>query len=156
MIHSAFLTRILPSLELGCRSGAYLLYGGMATVVWMLLVLSSFLSHCWATSSDKKLLARIAGRLSVLIRRLGKLLAFVNSIWIIVTCFFQFGGFFDRCYCNSSVLGRGASAFNVIHLLHDDVVALRGVWIGALCLAAGSAAIYVGFVNLFINPRLPD
>jgi len=34
-----------PTIGLGCRSGAYLLYAAMSTVVWMVMVSSSILSH---------------------------------------------------------------------------------------------------------------
>ena len=69
----------------------------------------------------------------------------------------QFGNFFDRCYCNSSVFSLGAHAYDVIQLVPpDDISALRTAWIGGVCLAAGSAGVYFVLVNLLINPTLPD
>jgi len=44
----------------------------------------------------------------------------------------------------------------VILLGHDDVAGMRNAWIGGAFLAAGSAMICLGFVNLFINPELPE
>jgi hypothetical protein len=143
--------------ELGCRSGAYILYGGIATTIWMMLVLSSFLAHYFKTLPEEKLFTSIVAATSIILRRLGKLLALINSIWIILICALQFANIFDCCYCNSSVLGRGAEfAFNVIEWTHGDYLSVRGVWIGGVVLAAGSSIVYLGFVNLFTNPQLPD
>lgn len=117
---------------------------------------SSFLSYHSTTALAGSVSARIARHLSIILRRLGKVVASFNAIWIVVTCLFQFSNFFDRCYCNSSVFGWGAKAFCVITLNHEDVAGLKGAWIGGAFLAAGSVIICVVFVNLFINPQLPE
>jgi hypothetical protein len=44
----------------------------------------------------------------------------------------------------------------VIILNHEDISAMEGTWVGGAYLAAGSAITYVVFVNLFINPQLPE
>ncbi|KAF8066807.1 hypothetical protein FPV67DRAFT_1209505 [Lyophyllum atratum] len=147
-----------PTTGLGCRSGAYILYGSVSTAIWALLVLSSLLSHYALTTphADTKVSAFITRWLSIILRRLGKVLATFNAIWIVVSCMFQFSNFSDRCYCNSSVLGRGIISYNVIDFMPSDISGMRGAWIGGVVLAAGSATIFVIFVNLFINPRLPS
>jgi hypothetical protein len=70
-------------------------------------------------------------------------------------CLFQFSNFYFRCYCNSSVIGLGAKAYNSILLSPEDISAMKGAWVGGASLAAGSAALCMVFVNLFINPELP-
>jgi hypothetical protein len=72
------------------------------------------------------------------------------------TCVSQFASFFDRCYCGSSVFGRGKSAFYVVKLMSGDVPPMKNAWIGGVCLAGVTAVLFVGFVNVFINPPLPD
>ncbi|KAK7050356.1 hypothetical protein R3P38DRAFT_3173674 [Favolaschia claudopus] len=100
---------------------------------------------------------RLAGLLSILLRRLGKVLASLNTVWIILTCLFQFGSFFDRCWCDSSVFYLGANnAYNVIDLGEEDVSSLNAPWIGGVALASGCASVFLGFVNVLINPALPD
>ena len=89
---------------------------------------------------------------SIVLQRLGKVIATFDAIWIIVTCIFQFSNFFSWCFCNSSVFGLGQ---NVIILTAGDIPGMRNVWIGAVFLALGSAFIYTAFVNVFINPPLP-
>ncbi|KAG6831352.1 hypothetical protein H0H87_005497 [Tephrocybe sp. NHM501043] len=141
---------------LGCRSGSYLLYGSVSTAVWMLLLISSFLTHYVSTTPHLSLKTTLARRLALLLRRLGKVLAALNAAWIVVTCLFQFSNFFDRCYCNSSVLGRGVKSWDVIAFGPEDVTNMKAAWIGGVALAAGSAACVVFFVNLFIDPQMPE
>jgi hypothetical protein len=121
----------------------------------MILVLSSFLSHYSITAPPKSTSAFFTRRVSIILRRFGKIIASVNAIWIVVSCLFQFSNFYDRCYCNSCVLTKGAKAFTVIILSHGELVAMKGAWIGGAYLAAGCAITYMVFVNLLINPQLP-
>ncbi|KAJ6568460.1 hypothetical protein B0H10DRAFT_2168855 [Mycena sp. CBHHK59/15] len=152
-----------PTRGLGCRSGAYILYGALSTLVWLLLVTSSALAHYsthYTTDAEGHRTyaraTRLAGVLAIVLRRLGKLLGAANAAWIVVACVFQFASFWDRCYCNSSVLGLGARAYNVIQLVPADTAAMKAAWAGAVVLAGGCAALFVAFVNIFINPPLPD
>ncbi|KIK58712.1 hypothetical protein GYMLUDRAFT_170676 [Collybiopsis luxurians FD-317 M1] len=147
-----------PTRGLGCRVGSYLLYASLSTIVWALLLLSSILSH-YSTLNFPSQQARavFTARLSILLRRLGKMLAVANTVWILTACIFQFSAFFDRCYCNSSALGLGAvNAYIVIQFGPDDLSTMRDAWIGGVFVAMGSAILYVGFINLVLNPTLPN
>ncbi|KAJ3529481.1 hypothetical protein NMY22_g8980 [Coprinellus aureogranulatus] len=125
----------------------------------MLLLASSLLSHL-ATGFKPHIAPRwpraVASGLSITFRRLGKMIAAFNAIWIVVTCFFQFSNFYDRCYCNSSVFGRRDAAYNIIKIIAEAAANMKAAWIGGTCLAAGTAAIFIGFVVTYINPVLPD
>ncbi|KAJ7139089.1 hypothetical protein C8R44DRAFT_301108 [Mycena epipterygia] len=152
-----------PTKGLACRSGSYLIYGVNATIVWMLLVISSGLAHysTFTVSFKGRYMhtksTRLAGIFSIILRRLGKVLATVNAIWIILACLFQFGSFFDRCWCNSSVFYLGKRAFNVIDVTSSDVLDLNAPWLGGVFLASGCAIIFMAFVNMMmIDPALPD
>ena len=143
---------------LGCRSGSYILYAAISSLVWLLLVASSILSHYVTTTSRpvSKSHPRIARLTSIGLRRVGKVLAACNAVWIVVACMFQFSNFFDRCYCDSSVFMWGTKkAYMVLDLTNDDIHDMISAWIGGVFLAAGSALIFVIFVNIFINPQLP-
>jgi len=143
-----------PTQGLGCRSGAYLLYGIVATTVWFIMVLSSFLSHySFKRATGKRPIGTIV---ATILRKLGKTLGTLNAVWIIVVCIFQLSGFFDRCYCNSSVLGLGKNAYMVLQLLPDDVNSLRSASIAANVLSLGSAAIYTGFIYVCADPPEPQ
>ncbi|KAJ2933687.1 hypothetical protein H1R20_g3443, partial [Candolleomyces eurysporus] len=160
------------SAGLGCRSASYLLFGALSTIVWHLLLISSLLVHYVATSSPSSaytgsrllnlqrydggrsypLRLSIARHFAIFLRRLAKLVATFNALWILAICLFQFGNFFDTCYCNSSVFGRGRGAYNVIELVASDVGPMKNAWVGGVCLAGGTAFLFVGFVNVFIEP----
>jgi hypothetical protein len=126
---------------LACRSGSYLIYGVNSTLVWILLATSSMLAHysTFTISFKGRYMhtksTRIAGIISIILRRLGKILASLNTVWIILACLFQFGSVFDRCWCNSSVFYLRNHAYNVIHVGPEDVAALNSPWIGGVALA---------------------
>ncbi|KAJ6617543.1 hypothetical protein B0H10DRAFT_2032877 [Mycena sp. CBHHK59/15] len=151
-----------PTKGLACRSGSFLMYGVMSTLVWMMLVTSSVLAHysTFTISVRGRYLhtkvTRAAGVLAIILRRLAKILASINTIWIVMACLFQFGSFFDRCWCNSSVFYLGKHAYNVIDVGPEDVAALNAPWIGGVALASGCSIVFMAFVSVLINPALPD
>ncbi|KAH7878004.1 uncharacterized protein C8R40DRAFT_1093380 [Lentinula edodes] len=141
-----------PTRGLSCLSGSFLVYASVSTVVWFFLLIASILSHF---SSFNNVYSNMTATLSIIIRRVGKFLAAANAVWILTACIFNFSSFFDRCYCNSSVLGIGAAkAFNVLIFTQADQFSTRTAWIGAAFLAMGSAAIYIIFINLYVNSPL--
>ncbi|KAK1217198.1 hypothetical protein PQX77_020151 [Marasmius sp. AFHP31] len=158
---AAFLTVYLtPTTGLGCRSGAYLIYGLASTLVMIMLILSSILAHyasvCSPQDPFRPHLRPLKGRLlawsSILLRRSGKILGFSNAIWLVMVCVFQITGFFDRCYCDSSVIGRGADkAFMVIKLLDPDVKHMLGGWISGVVFGVGTVVVFTLFMNLMIQ-----
>ena len=139
------------------------MYGLLSTLVWMMLLASSILTH-YSTNTTLSfkghsivpLQARVARWLSIFLRRLGKLIAVLNAVQIVFTGLLEFGSFYDRCYCNSSVMGLGKNAYNVITLVPDDVGGIHAAWIGGFILAAGVTVIFGGFVAIFIDPPLPS
>ncbi|KAJ3759523.1 hypothetical protein EV360DRAFT_82040 [Lentinula raphanica] len=154
-----------PTRGLGCRSGSYIIYALLSTIVWALLLLSSILAR-YSTfdyqlrdpqeTKSYHLRASFAGTMSIIIRRLGKVLAAVNAIGLILICVFQFSAFFDRCYCDSSALGRGvANAFFVIKLNPEDLDPMRGAWIGGVFMAVISALVYMCFITMCLKPHIP-
>jgi hypothetical protein len=178
-----------PTTGLGCRSGAYILYGVMGSVIWAMLLMSTILTH-YATrprvqildnlgdvemtsSSAAMSMAMASGRvnydhsiqspaysicanLSIALRRLAKFFAIINTVWVLTTSIFQFTNFFNRCYCNSSVLGHGSlKAYDVISNTPEDLRNITHAWVGALILAGASAVSFVFGVNLWIDPPLP-
>ncbi|KDR69054.1 hypothetical protein GALMADRAFT_77750, partial [Galerina marginata CBS 339.88] len=153
-----------PTVGLGCRSGSYILYGLLSTLAWMLLLMSSVLTYystrhparSFKQHSFRALRSRLARWLAIFLRRSGKLVAITNAVWVVSTGMVQFSSFYDRCYCNSSVLWLGKNAYDVINLTHDDAVSMRAAWIGGFSLAAAVAAIFSGFVSLYVDPPFPS
>ncbi|KAJ7198831.1 hypothetical protein GGX14DRAFT_373797 [Mycena pura] len=151
-----------PTEGIGCRTGAYILYGIISTVVWVMLATSSILAHYsrFTVTFNGRYLhtksTRTAGIISIILRRTGKCLAALNSIWIVLACLLQFSSFLDRCFCNSSVFSLGKHAYNAIDISAKDVALMNVPWIGGVALACGCAFLFMGFVNILINPALPD
>jgi len=80
---------------------------------------------------------RSARLTSVFLRRLGKSIATLNSIWIFISCMSQLSNFYDRCYCNSDVFWLWGRAYNVIQLVVDDLAGMKGAWLGGVFLGCG-------------------
>ena len=80
------------------------------------------------------------------------MIAILNTLWILATSILQFTGSYNRCYCNSSVLGLGKSAYNVIFLTPGDAASMKHAWIGGIALAAVTALGFAARVRLFIDP----
>jgi hypothetical protein len=149
-----------PTVGLGCRSGAYFLYGIFSTLVWFMLLISSMLNrYCWIKSPKDTIQRRrssinsisIASTLSDFLRRTAALIAFGNSAWIIIISVFQFANYFDTCYCNSSVLGLGSRNAYISISQDLSVINMKGVWIGCTVLAGGCIAAYAFFVALMME-----
>ena len=70
---------------------------------------------------------------------------------------FQFSNFYDRCYCDSNIMGPGRqAAYVIISFASVDVGSMRAAQIGGFFLAAGAAMIFALFVHLIITPPLPS
>lgn len=159
-----------PTTGMGCRSLTYLIYGAASTVIWMMLLISSILAHYYETYSDRvplssyvppsarvplsahiPLSAHVALALSHCLRKMGKLLAIVNSIWVFVTCILQYSDIYDTCFCNSSMISRGAAAYVTITETSAQAALASNAWIGALFLACISAITFVLLVGILID-----
>jgi hypothetical protein len=121
-----------------------------------MLVISSFLSYYYTTLPPESTSALTAGQAAIIFRRLGKVIASISAMWILVSCLFQFTNFYNRCYCNSSVLGLGDKAFSTLDFTYYDVGSMKVAWVCGAFLAAGSVAVCVTFVHLFNRPQLSD
>ncbi|KIJ64196.1 hypothetical protein HYDPIDRAFT_28639 [Hydnomerulius pinastri MD-312] len=97
---------------------------------------------------------QFAMALSNYLRWAGKTLAALNAAFIVTISVFQYANFYDRCYCNSSVLSRGSQAYDIVVILYSDVTLARGAWIGALVLASMCSLIFVGTIFL-LGDSLP-
>ncbi|KAG0696732.1 hypothetical protein DFH29DRAFT_1004329 [Suillus ampliporus] len=144
-----------PTTRIGCRSLSYLLYGVISTLIWIMFLMSSILAHYSAGYSHRALLsARVSLALSHWLRRMGKVLAVANSIWVVAACTFVYSSFYDTCFCNSSVVSRGKAAYTVIIETTAQAAVLKAAWIGALALACTSALVFLSLINLLLD-RLP-
>ena len=156
---SAVITVVFtPTTGFGCRSGAYILYGTVSTMIWLALLLSSYLAHCavmWCDGVPEAGFnsANLAKGLATFLRRLSIFAAGCSTLGIVLIGVFQFSNFYSTCYCNSSVLGRGSkAAYNIIDTRgfgHDQ---MKGGWIGGVVLAGGGVCVFLLFLHLILEP----
>ena len=156
---AALIVIFTPTNGLGCRSAAYILYGIVSTMIWATMLLSSYLAHYAKVRHDHGGAshkgfnsANLAEGLATFLRRLSTFAAYCNTVAIILVCVFQFSNFFSTCYCNSSVLGRGAqNAYNIIGTGFNHGP-MKGAWIGGIVLAGGSVFVFLFFLHLMLEP----
>jgi len=150
-----------PTTGLGCRSGSYILYGATSTLIWFAQLLSSYLAHYAKERHDRGDIPRAesksanwAKNLATFLRRLSVLAAACNTISVILACVFQFSNFYNTCYCNASVLGRGFAHAYVI--IDRDTGYYNGpmkaAWVGGVVLASGSVVLFLFFLHLMLDP----
>jgi len=141
--------------KIGCRSMGYLIYGALSTLAWMMLLSSSILAHYSSASYYRRMPTSLSDRIAMAfshgLRRMGKLLAIINTFVVILASVFQYSGFYDRCFCNSSVFSRGTAGYNVIIETVAQAAQAKSSWIGALVLACGSCAAFLCLINLLLD-----
>lgn len=151
-----------PVKGLGCRSGSYLIYGGLATVTFFFLVCSMFLSHAGMLRLQKQTLStpaadgdgdqdqgqhslrrscsslwcKLLGISAVILRVAGKLLAIVNAVWLLLSTFFELVGFYESCTCNGMPWWLKEKAWVLLFKTDVDLqMQARGAWMGGIALA---------------------
>ncbi|KAJ7762927.1 hypothetical protein B0H16DRAFT_1368488 [Mycena metata] len=152
---SILLAYVTPAVGLGCASLTYLLHGILATLIWGLFVLSSVAEHYATTHAGVPRVFRrvaFAAWSAVLFRRVGKLLAILNALWIVLAFLLRFSNFYHRCRCNSDVLGLGKSAYLVLVFDGSEISVMRAAWVGGVALAVIVSGLFLGFINLPIKP----
>ncbi|KZV74201.1 hypothetical protein PENSPDRAFT_749503 [Peniophora sp. CONT] len=153
-----------PTSGLGCRSGSFVLYAAVGTLVWIIIVSSSFMVHYaeWLEYTPRSNISKnhpspqTVRIFAKILRSFGKFLAILNALWIVTACIFLFSNFYTRCWCDSSVLSRGTIHGFTTIIPDDDASQLKGAWIGAIVLSLGSVAIFIGFVYTNVQPVGPD
>ncbi|KAJ7264052.1 hypothetical protein B0H12DRAFT_1102718 [Mycena haematopus] len=122
-----------PAVGLGCRSGSYLIYGVAATVSWILLVLSSFISHATMQRLERDPRRRpgILGALAVLTRITGKAIAIANAGWLITSSVLEDLGTFQTCWCQTCAFQFHKSGWTPVFKGASDLRnAASGTWVG--------------------------
>ena len=154
---TAFFT---PTTGLGCRSATYILYGLVSTIIWVMLMSSSYLAHYAKVRHvpghpprPRFNSANFAKDLAAFLRRLATFLAVCNTFLGVLAGTFQFSNFFSTCYCNSSVLGRGAQhAYNVIDFGGYDYRTVTAAWAGGVVLAGGYIVLFLFSLHVMLEP----
>lgn len=138
---------------LGCRAVSLLMYGISGTVSFFLLLASSILAHLSQPQSGSNSRLRgyqITG--AILCRRLGKSLAVLAGLGILVISFAQPLAVFDNCWCSTTTLdipGQLVVFYTSDYALEWGIVK---VWVGCLVMAFTVSFLF-GFSIYLGTPR---
>ena len=161
-----------PTIGLGCRSGSYLVYGVLGTIVWMCLLTSMLLSHevmlryqeqhINNPSMDFRMRAdhynpdpnyyhrdpthSALCAAAVALRYTGKFLAIVNTLWLIVTSLLESVGGYDNCWCEGDGLRVGREGWIVLFKNAQDLkLAASPSWGGGLFMTFMVCTVSIAF-----------
>lgn len=137
-----------PVVGLGCSSGSYLIYGLSATLTWFFLVLSSWLYQVHGSSTRPRSSHRI---LANIFRRVGKLLAILSSLWVVVLSVLQFSNVLDNCWCNACAATRGKSlkSYIILFATNDTLANLAmSAWVSGVLWSAVTVFFMLTFVGV--------
>ncbi|TGJ83945.1 hypothetical protein E0Z10_g4792 [Xylaria hypoxylon] len=177
---------------LGCRSGGYLLYGVLASLVFLFLFISSICSHAAmlrhevlqidgiddlygrrkpeqsqsdeqsttsgntnpknsSTHTQRRAFGHSVLRFcAVLTRLLGRTLAVVNTLWIILSTLWELVGFYNNCWCDSTYLSKGARGWVLLFVETSDMAnAATAPWAGGVFLSVFIGATSCGVFWLY-------
>lgn len=67
-------------------------------------------------------------------RLIGKILASVNAIFVVVTAIIEFTGLFDNCWCDACIPSRGRAGGWVVLFASDAQIfaASKSAWVGGV------------------------
>jgi hypothetical protein len=126
-----------PTIGIGCRSFVYMTYSLVSIFCCILLIFASEFSdsECYrreinsmnqtADPKPNALLATVA----ICCRFLGRIIAILNSIFVVLSCIFEFAGVYQSCFCKSSRIGLGSAAYITFLTTEQSVDIARPYWI---------------------------
>jgi hypothetical protein len=157
---AAIIVTLNPRAGLGCRSLGYIIYAGTSILILFLTITSTLFARISDTRIGPSTRFSIKGStafITITLRRISLILAFLNATVLIVLSFFQISRFLNNCYCIAGVLGHGVDSY--IILSYEGLVStrrvsvMRTVRIAATILAGATMAIYMFF--LWLMSALP-
>ena len=143
-----------PTVGLKCRALGYAIYGGISILIWFLTIISTISARIAETRNRPAAIAVKAPTFFIAIglRWVSLILAIVNAAGIIGLCGLQFSNYLETCYCDSSVIGRGAGTYIII----NPEGSILQIWVSRV-VAIGIAGLVMTFfmVSLWFMAKLP-
>jgi hypothetical protein len=151
---AVFVAYYTPTTGIGCRSGSYFLYGLAATLSWLLLLISSIVSHALMQRFElgphrQGMATDILGGLAVITRLTGKGIAICNAGWLIASSVLEDIGTFQNCWCQTAVFQYHNHGWTPVFKTAADLrSAAESVWLGgflwsiAVCVVAAAIFTY--------------
>ena len=146
---------VTPPVGLGCRALSFTLYGAAGTTSFFLFLASSILaqmSRLHEGQEDVCLWLRTCQNAGAIVCRwLGKCIAILSAMCILIVCFFQVTDAFNNCFCASTTFdkGRDSVVFQTINSIVGPSV--LWIWIGGLGMAVFTIVAF-GFAMYLATP----
>ena len=121
-----------PTVGLGCRSGPLIVVCLGSLISAGLHIRAAYL---FAANHPKKTAARLF--------RSGRIIAYLNCIWFLVHCHFQFIGYYRRCWCWASWLSRGNDGY--VTFLSDADTRDEAIIFWAACFGVSTLLMVIYF-----------
>jgi hypothetical protein len=142
-----------PTVGLGCNSSAYLLYGLIATLVWLLQVLSASLSHTWAKRYEAKRNTTpnwgSVRAWAVYTRTIANALAVLNALWLVTFTMLSFTNLYNNCWCASSAFQWGRNTWVPTLMTPDMIWAFSHTyWVSGTLVSIACTAITLSFFTI--------
>ena len=139
-----------PTVGIGCRSFSFLIYNILSLTACVLLILAAYLSDCrsWRIEIGKD--DGWAGRQKLgeaVLRFLGKAIAFLNCVVILLSCALQFSGVFNSCYCGSNVITAGELGHIVFLSLTEQADFARAWWWMGFVMTGVPCLVVIGYFH---------
>ena len=141
-----------PTIGLGCRSLGYTAYGVIAILIMFLTIISTILARI-SEKGESRPVKSVTAFFAIALRWICYSLALVNSVGLIVLSCIQFSNFFNTCYCNSSVIGRGTNTYIVI-ILQDWIPTMKHT--RAIGIGTAATSIFIFMVALGLISSQPE
>jgi hypothetical protein len=128
-----------PPVGLGCRAASFLLYAAAGTVSFFLLLTSSILAHMSRPYQGqihaRPWLRACQNAGAIICQWLGKCVAILSAMGILVVCAFQVAGTFDNCFCASTTFDKGRGSVLILTINYWVGHSTRVVWVCGLAMA---------------------
>jgi len=135
-----------PPVGLGCRALSFMLYGAAGTLSFLFFLASSILAHMSRPLQGRR---RVHSRLhtcqnagAIICRWLGKFIAMVSAMGILLVCFFQITGAFNSCFCSSITFDKGEHPVVILAINYVVSSNILRIWIGGLAFAFSTALLF--------------
>jgi len=142
---------------LGCRALSFLLYSAAGTTSFFLFLASSILAHISRPQPGQPYFQSRSFTLlnagAILCQLLGKIVAILSAMGILMVCFFQATGAFNTCFCASTTFDKGRNPVVFLTINYVLGPSISGVWIGGLVMAFSTAALFGFSIYLGTPPR---
>jgi hypothetical protein len=132
---------------LGCRVISYIIYASLSTLIWFFIILSAWASYLYSKRTVCDNLREAYKHIALFFRYTANMIAILNTFVLMMAGLFQFSGVYGNCYCDASVLGKGANkAYNIV--IPTNAQNLSKIWAVAVGFAGLSVGLYLWWIWL--------